>query len=218
MFDPDSMRRQALLQQMNSPLPGGTAGIAPSAGDAQKQEIAAQAPTAPKTYNPMGGFDTGRLNDPNDLAPKYVYGRFAQNWQNDHGGQWNEEGLRAFVQQDPRWELLEKGGGGEPLLRVKQDELNKWQGKQGHESIWQDVFQDFGGKNGVQFENAMSPTPGFQASLAQPTFQSPQMSSPEAGMNVPSAQDQIQAEIQALIDGSLSPMQRQALLQQLGVQ
>jgi hypothetical protein len=101
----------------------------------------------------LPGWDPRRT----DNDPKQVFGAFAQSWINS-GKPWNADAVRAFVAQDPRWEL--SGSATDPQIRVKQSELDKW--KPGT-SIWQDVIRDAGGANGVQFLNAggaaPSPTP-----------------------------------------------------------
>lgn len=101
-------------------------------------------------YGAVPGFDTTRLNNPQDNDPKTVFGRFASS----KGGHVTAADILGFAQADPRWET--SGSPNDPLLRVKQAELDKWKpGK----SLWQDVIRDAGGMNAAQFLNA----PGQEA-------------------------------------------------------
>ena len=101
----------------------------------------------------LPGFDPTRT----DNDPKYAYGRFAQQWLAS-GKPWGGDAVRAFVAQDPRWEIDPNSSKDDPRIRVKQAELDKW--KPGT-SIWQETIRDSGpgGANAVQFINAGGTTP-----------------------------------------------------------
>lgn len=126
----------------------------------------------------LPGWDPRRT----DNDPKYVFGRFVQSWQAS-GKPWGAEGARAFVAQDPRWEIDPQSSPDDPRIRVKQAELDKWKPGQ---SVWQDVIRDSGpgGANAPMFENsgtaqatpnlpqqlrAISPFAPFMTSTPAPT-------------------------------------------------
>lgn len=104
----------------------------------------------------LPGWDSSRT----DSDPKMVFGRFAQWWTQTMGRPWGADAVRYLAAHDPRWELR-NGDSNDPLIRVKQSELDKW--KPGT-SIWQDAVSDSGpgGKNGISFSNAEgNPADGF---------------------------------------------------------
>ncbi len=103
----------------------------------------------------LSGFDPSRTDD----SPKYTFGRWAQQWQRS-GKPWGADAIRAFVAQDPRWELDDPTSL-DPKLRVRQSELDKWKPGQ---SVWQDVIGDAGGQNRIQYQNM-----GGSAPLSSPT-------------------------------------------------
>lgn len=97
----------------------------------------------------LAGWDASRT----DSDPKYAFGRFVQDWQAS-GKPYNADAVRAFVAQDPRWEVdPATAAGSDPHIRVKQTALDTW--KPGT-SIYQDVIKDSGpgGANAPMFENA----------------------------------------------------------------
>src|SRR3990167_7493458 len=170
-------------------------------------------PTALSTYAPMAGWEESRLNDKADNAPKYVFGRFVQDWLAS-GKPGNADAVRAFVAQDPRWEIEDNGD--DPKIRVKQSELDTWEGKQGHASVWQDVIRDAGGANAPQFMNV-----GGDAGTVPPpgTGSSPTdgqgFSGAGADLFNGDAMARIQAELNALIAGQRSPFTRSAVMKRL---
>jgi hypothetical protein len=93
-------------------------------------------------YSAMPGWDTARLNNPEDLSGKYVFGRWAQ------GKPATTEMLQQFVAEHPDWEMRGSDG-----LRMKQEALDKL--SPGRQSVWQDVIFDVGGPDASwQFINA----------------------------------------------------------------
>jgi hypothetical protein len=144
----------------------GLRGVGSSARAAGSNESASNAAASdePVTYHPLAGFDTGRLNNPNDVDPKYVFGRWA--YQKTNGGAIPLTGdmVREFVANDPRWEIDPFSSAEDPKIRVKQQALDSW--KPGV-SIYQDVITDSGGRGAISFYNVIGdPARGYQAANA----------------------------------------------------
>lgn len=120
-----------------------------AAGPAKTTATPEPANVPPGGYQTVVGFETTRLNNPNDLDPKTVFGRFVSS----KGGRITADDVRAFVAADPRWEIDPTSSQDDPHIRVKQAELDKWKPGQ---SVWQDVIRDSGpgGANIGQFSNA----------------------------------------------------------------
>jgi hypothetical protein len=64
-------------------------------------------------------------------------------------GEYNAAWVRAWVAAHPEWEIQD---GDDPLIRMKQDALDKLE--PGQRTVWQDVIRDSGGANDPQFMNA----------------------------------------------------------------
>lgn len=163
----NEQKRKALLDQMQPATgdPGSAAdsqmsGNTSIAGGTAAPALDTAAPAAPSWLTStekvnLPGWDNQRT----DLDPKMEFGRYAQS----KGGHLTGDDVRAFVAADPRWELGGKTGGDDPLIRVKQAELDKWKPGQ---SVWQDVIGDSGpgGANTAAFFNAAGdPSQGFAA-------------------------------------------------------
>lgn len=171
---------------------------------AQPQAITSSQPATNQSINLPGWMSNRTDND-----PKQVMGQFAQNWM-AQGKQWGADGVRAFVAQDPRWEINPNSSPNDPQIRVKQDVLNGW--KPGT-STWQDVIRDSGpgGANAPQFNNAIGdPSMGY----ASPDMS---MGSPQSvlGTGVDSTQAGLTQLIQRLFQQvqnqrSLMPVNRAA--------
>ena len=106
-------------------------------------------PVGVGNYKGLPGWETDRLNNPQDNDPKTVFGRFVEDWIAS-GREWNGDGARAFVASDPRWRI-DNSNPADPKIWVDQAELDKW--KPGR-TVPQDVVRDAGGANGPQFINA----------------------------------------------------------------
>ncbi len=134
----------------------------------------AQYPTGSGANVNLAGFDSSRT----DNDPKQVFGQFAQAWIAS-GKPWGADAVRAFVQQDPRWEIDPSSSQYDPHIRVKQSILDTW--KPGT-SIYQDVIGDSGGANNPQFLNVYGDTSkGYAAPGSNPAPSTPSSSSGGSG-------------------------------------
>jgi hypothetical protein len=69
----DGSEFQSFLQNLVGQLGQGTQGLGSEAGALSPRSL-----TAPRTYQPMPGFDYVKLNTPSHATPKYVFARATQ--------------------------------------------------------------------------------------------------------------------------------------------
>lgn len=165
----------------------------------------APAPTPTPAQYPIGSGQNVNLagwdNTRTDNDPKQVFGQFAQAWIAS-GKPWGADAVRAFVQQDPRWEIDPLSSQYDPHIRVKQSVLDTW--KPGT-SIYQDTVGDAGpgGANTPQFLNVTgNPSQGYAAPSSS-SASSGGISAPNFNPLAPSAPAGTPNTLQALIQSMM---------------